>query len=197
MSMRKCLIQFFIILSVGLTLSSCSKKDHSVRVYESEKIVLSQDNSMSINKSGLESSGRNYKWETPSSWEEKEGNSIRIGSFLVKGQGQFLKNKADASIVVLGGSAGGTLSNINRWRGQISLSPIDDTKLTKSLQKFKGKLGDFNYTFIINKKMNKGILASIFSHNGNTVFVKMSGSALMLKSEEKRFIEFSRNIYAY
>ena len=66
-----------------------------------------------------------FNWATPEKWTDKPGNSMRIGSFAMPGPG----GDADVSISQLGGMAGGLVANINRWRGQIGLSPQDDATI--------------------------------------------------------------------
>src|SRR5260221_14262107 len=65
-------------------------------------------------------------WTLPEGWTELPPADMRVGSFLAKGQnGQSV----DISVVPLSGSAGGMLANINRWRGQIQIPPIEEKDL--------------------------------------------------------------------
>ena len=79
----------------------------------------------------LPAAHREVDWVVPSGWEEQAPSQMRVGSFLIKSpEGKTV----DVSVVPLSGAAGGDLSNINRWRGQIQLSPIDEPGLRKEIE---------------------------------------------------------------
>jgi len=68
------------------------------------------------------------KWTLPSGWQEKPAGEMRVASFSAPGQnGQVV----DVSVVPLPGLAGGDLSNVNRWRGQVGLGPVQEADLAK------------------------------------------------------------------
>ncbi|MCB4757523.1 MAG: hypothetical protein LHV69_10930 [Elusimicrobia bacterium] len=73
-------------------------------------------------------SSTTISWTVPAGWIEQEPSSMRVASFAIKGkQG----GEADLSIVPLSGEAGGLLANINRWRSQIGLGPVEDKESKK------------------------------------------------------------------
>ena len=51
--------------------------------------------------------------------------------------------ETDVSIVSLPGIAGGDLANVNRWRGQVQLGPIDEDTLAKSAEHVQANGHDF------------------------------------------------------
>ncbi|HVY61478.1 MAG TPA: hypothetical protein VHF22_07480, partial [Planctomycetota bacterium] len=60
-------------------------------------------------------------FDTPAGWEAKPDSSgMRLGSFGVAGHPD-----ADCSIIVLPGGAGGVLANVDRWRKQMGLPPLE------------------------------------------------------------------------
>src|SRR6266853_1053843 len=61
------------------------------------------------------------KWKLPDGWKEGAPGEFRVASFRVKNSDG---KEADVSVVPLTGVAGGDLSNVNRWRGQIGLPPV-------------------------------------------------------------------------
>ena len=69
-------------------------------------------------------------WKTPSSWKEKGASGMRLASFEILGE----KGKADCSLVMLQGDGGGILPNINRWRRQMGISPIDELELAAQIR---------------------------------------------------------------
>lgn len=65
-------------------------------------------------------------WTLPAGWVQKPAAEMRLASFSAPGiNGQMV----DVSIVPLPGMAGGDLANVNRWRGQVGLDPVQDTDL--------------------------------------------------------------------
>ena len=64
------------------------------------------------------------KWALPKGWTETPGSGMRYATLTPPGAG-----KVEMSVVVLPGAAGGELANVNRWRGQIGLPPLDEAAL--------------------------------------------------------------------
>src|SRR5208282_2908095 len=63
-------------------------------------------------------------WTLPKGWTQTLSGGIRYATLKPAGGGNL-----DASVVVLPGQAGGELANVNRWRGQLGLSPLDAAAL--------------------------------------------------------------------
>src|ERR1051326_221046 len=70
-------------------------------------------------------------WTTPAGWQQQPASGMRVGSFAIKKDDQH----ADVSIIPLGTVAGSDLDNVNRWRGQVGLPPIDESKLSDQGEK--------------------------------------------------------------
>jgi hypothetical protein len=86
--------------------------------------------------------------------------------------------KVDASVVVLPGPAGGELANVNRWRGQIGLGPLDDAALAKARKVMQTKAGALKvYDFTSDAPPRSRVVAGLTEAAGDTWFVKMSGDA--------------------
>lgn len=72
------------------------------------------------------------QWQLPEGWEQAAGNSpgrhatIRVGP---KERGLEL------TVVALGRESGSLLDNVNRWRGQIGLQPVDAEALPEMTKK--------------------------------------------------------------
>ncbi len=65
------------------------------------------------------------RWTAPAGWKELAGSGMRVASFeLPKTAG-----KAEVTVVALPGDVGGELANVNRWRGQLALPPIEQEDL--------------------------------------------------------------------
>ena len=84
--------------------------------------------------------------------------------------------KIDVSVVVLPGPAGGELANVNRWRGQIGLPPVDETARAKLRQQVETKAGAVSlYDFATEGANRQRMMVGLLSSGGRTWFVKMVG----------------------
>ncbi len=81
--------------------------------------------------------------------------------------------------MVLPGAAGGELANVNRWRGQIGLGPIDEPALAAARKVVKTKAGALNvYDFTSGGQTKSRMVAGLISTpDGNTWFLKLTGDA--------------------
>jgi hypothetical protein len=98
---------------------------------------------------------------------------MRYASFKVP-----VKGAVDASVVVLPGPAGGELANVNRWRGQIGLPPIDGAALAAARKTLPTKAGPLAvYDFSSDGAPRKRLVAGLTELSGSTWFVKLTGEA--------------------
>src|SRR5690349_5138785 len=71
------------------------------------------------------------RWVKPDGWSEQPASEMRLGSFKVDGPDG---TSADISVVAFPGEAGGLISNINRWRGQLELPPLEEKELPETVR---------------------------------------------------------------
>jgi hypothetical protein len=115
------------------------------------------------------------KWTLPKGWTETPGTGMRFATLTPPSGG----GKAEVSVVCLPGAAGGELANVNRWRGQIGLGPLDEKGLNASRQQAKAKAGavavfDFTSEGAAQTRMVTG---SLLTQDGNSWFFKLVGDA--------------------
>jgi len=116
-------------------------------------------------KSGL-------KWTLPKGWTDSAGSGMRFATLKPPVAG------VDVSVIVLPGPAGGELANVNRWRGQIGLAPIDEAALAAARKSVKTKAGTVSIYDFSSEGQNKSrLIAGLAGVDGNTWFVKMLGDA--------------------
>ncbi len=114
------------------------------------------------------------KWTLPKGWADEPAGGMRFATLKVPVTG-----KLDASVVVLPGTAGGELANVNRWRGQIGLPPIDEATLTSERTVLKTKAGDLSvFDFTSEGQIKSRMVAGLITTaDGNTWFLKLTGDA--------------------
>jgi hypothetical protein len=98
--------------------------------------------------------------------------------------------KIDASVVVLPGPAGGELANVNRWRGQIGLPPLDEGGLARSRKMLKTRAGALKvYDFSSEGADRSRLVAGLTEAAGDTWFVKMTGDADAVGAAREDFMK--------
>ena len=114
---------------------------------------------------------------------------MRLASFDVPGVGGA---KGDVSISALGGGAGGLLANVNRWRGQVGLAPLDEAELAQAKETLD--LGADQGVLVDLKGAEKRILAVVVSRADRTWFFKLSGPDALLTKERDNFVQFVKSV---
>lgn len=133
-------------------------------------------------------------WETPAGWHEQEAGGMRVASFWVGDSKDGLDAAADGSIVILGGDGGGEAANVNRWRGQIGLSPVGAREIVVAARKEQGALGPFSWWSLTNAATNHGILIAVIHNKDQTVFIKLSGPLKTLAPNKEEFLQLCRSV---
>lgn len=136
-------------------------------------------------------------WSLPSGWESRPATGMRAGSFSLKSaDGQ----EVDISLISFPDSAGGNLANINRWRGQLGLPPIEEKELSqhsRELEVSDRKLLVVDFTsndLLIDGKFKAGITAAIYPVENRTWFIKMTGEHRAVQGAKGSFEEFLRSL---
>lgn len=136
-------------------------------------------------------------WTVPKGWTEKPPSQMRMGSFSAAGKnGQAV----DISVVSLSGEAGGDLSNVNRWRGQIELPPITADALAKETKRIspsgrKMLLADMvSDKPVIDNKFKRRLVAAIHTSGGQTLFFKMVGEDNAVADTMPAFMKFLESL---
>ncbi len=131
------------------------------------------------------------KHQAPKNWKEIPPNQFsELGFEVVDG-----KQRATITVSQLAGDAGGMLANVNRWRGQIGLRPIDNAQLDKDAQAFavsdeKGKLVDLKGE----PPDAKRIVGVILPRGDHTYFFKMTGPSELVGNQRSAFETFMKSV---
>jgi len=132
------------------------------------------------------------KWSLPKGWTEAPGSGMRYATLTPPGAG-----KLEMSVVVLPGPAGGEPANVNRWRGQIGLPPLEDDALLATRKTVASKAGavavyDFTSLGDVKTRMVAGLLATT---DGNTWFFKLMGDADPVGKAKPSFIKYLETLH--
>jgi len=121
--------------------------------------------------------------KTPGGWVEVAPKPVTLKTY------QAADGKVEITITQLGGTAGGMLPNINRWRNQIGLGPIDLSQSATELQPLETPSGKaIVVDFAGNGAGAKRITGAIVSQPNQTWFIKMMGPAEEVAKEKEAFL---------
>ena len=129
------------------------------------------------------------KWKTPETWTEVPPSSMRYASFSAPSEDG---GKVDISVVTFPGDGGSDADNINRWRGQIGLAPIDANAVTSQIASLKTEDTTFSTTDIAGDKTRT--LAAWTRRDGRVWFFKATGSDTAVEKEKPNFVKFIESI---
>ena len=132
------------------------------------------------------------KWTLPKGWSALPSGGMRFATLRAAQAEQV-----DISVVVLGGTVGGELANVNRWRGQIQLPPIDEQTLAGLRKTAKSKAGQvilFDFTGPAHEK-NRLVAGMLQTADGNTWFLKMIGDEEPVGRIKPEFLHWMETLH--
>jgi hypothetical protein len=201
------------LICFGLTvllIASC-EKESNIKVYRVSKAPLedsasNQSDSMPANAasppasavppatapvtmSALDSTAPSIKWKTPDGWTEVPPSSMRFASFNAAAPNG---GKVDISIVTFPGDGGTDVDNVNRWRKQIGLAPIDDKEIANLVRPVS--VGDSQFSALDMASGGARVIAAWTRRDGRSWFFKMSGPVPALEDEKPKFFDFLQSI---
>lgn len=135
---------------------------------------------------------RNLEWALPADWtSELNQGGMRYATLKPKGS-----EKVDVSVIPLGGSAGGELANVNRWRGQIGLEPITEKERAALRTQLKSQAGPVT-VFDLNNPGNPAgrlVVGILSTRTGDTWFVKMVGEHEPVAKAKPAFLKLLESL---
>lgn len=135
------------------------------------------------------------QWEVPAGWTETDAGPMILKKFSIAGQGE---QKAFVSISSFPGDVGGVFANVNRWRGQLGLPPVEADKLAEATQTLetaggKATMVDFTGTDGRTGRASR-LVGAIVPHGDQTWFYKLTGDAPLVGPEKESFVRFVKGV---
>jgi hypothetical protein len=138
---------------------------------------------------GAAAAGPQIKYKTPAGWTEVPASSMRYASFSANGPSG---GKLDISIVTFPGDGGSDAENVNRWRRQIGLGPVDEKTVAGIMAPMKGGAADYETLDMAGGETR--VLAAWTRRGGRSWFFKMSGPGVLVEQEKAKFFDFVRSV---
>lgn len=126
--------------------------------------------------------------ETPPGWEAlPRAGAPRLAGYKI-GKGT---DSAEMTVTQFPGDVGGLAANVNRWRDQVGLGPIDAAKIqteTTTIE-VRGK----PYVYVDAAGPMERVLGVIYPIGENTIFFKLKGPKATVGKEKTAFENFVRS----
>jgi len=185
----------FAVLTAAFPLASlpgCDRAEiHSYRVPKSGQAPTGADALLAggagaTSASSDQASALGVSWSVPSGWREvPTTQQMRLATFDANG--------VEVAVTAFPGAVGGTLANVNRWRGQIGLDPIDEAGLGPLLLTSREGPTDVSLLVMEGKDAKVMLGAIIVPGDGQTWFVKAVTDAARANALRGAFGAFCRS----
>lgn len=137
----------------------------------------------------------------PAGWEKQEAQPLRFASYRIPAS-EPDGIDGDVSVIPLPGEGGTNLENINLWRAQLRLPPLekeDDPALGETTQSPNGPITLVHITSeepLFSGDRHGAISAAILRTTDTTWFFKIAGESQMVSAHRARFVDFVRTAQA-
>ena len=124
----------------------------------------------------------------PAHWSPVQAEPPRVLAFDVEGESY----RAEVALTRFPGDVGGELANVNRWRRQVGLPPVDSPEQQDAVA-FTHDGVPASLTFVVDPQRGpdgEAILVATLPRGDHTWFVKMTGPARMIGSEHGPMLAF-------
>ena len=131
--------------------------------------------------------GNKPNWQVPAGWQEVAGGQFLVAKFTLTGDGGAT---AAVNVSSSPGDGGGLAANVNRWRGQLGLSPSPDNLATPvDITGGNASLVDFSGTDARTGQPAR-LVGIVVSLPDQTWFYKLMGDAKVVESQKDAFTQF-------
>ncbi len=109
-------------------------------------------------------------WSLPKGWTEAPGDGMRVATLVAPVPGRL-----ECTVVALGGQAGGELENVNRWRGQIGLGPVEEGAIPGFRKPLQTALGPLQVYEFRGEGTSHMVVGQLAGPDGRTWVLKLAG----------------------
>ena len=139
-----------------------------------------------------EAAPRDLAWTIPADWKDRPGSGMRVATIAIAAGG----GTAEMSVIALDGSAGGTLANVNRWRGQLGLGEIGEIEFARTAVKVASAAGEVTVVEFAGAAGQGSLFGGLLNAKGRTWFFKATGPANVLAAARADLMTFIQGLHA-
>ena len=140
-----------------------------------------------------ESSASSLISQTPAGWKPGE-RTVSRGGITLRHEAAYEITDGDRRVEVTVDRLPGQmplLQNVNRWRGQIKLAPLDEQELARQLRKLE--IGDLSADYVELVGPAQSVLGVVLVHRGEGWYVKLTGDPELTQREKQNFESFVKS----
>ncbi|MCY2993826.1 MAG: hypothetical protein NTY19_39015 [Planctomycetota bacterium] len=140
-----------------------------------------------------ESSAPSLSSQTPAGWKPGE-RFVSRGGITLRHEAAYEITDGDRRVEVTVDRLPGQmplLQNINRWRGQIKLAPLDEKELAQQLRKLE--IGDLSADYVELVGPTQSVLGAVLVRGGEGWYVKLTGDPELTQREKQNFESFVKS----
>jgi len=128
-----------------------------------------------------------HNWNVPDGWKQVTPGQMQVARFAVQREGA----SAEVFVSVFPNDTGGTLANVNRWRGQLKLQEVDE----KTLASLTAPLDPAVPKAVLVDMTNdtQRMLGAIVPRGEQWWFYKLLGDAAAVGAERESFVRFAKS----
>ena len=148
------------------------------------KSVRFQDDAAAPAETAAPAPTASSSWKIPAGWSEIAPGPMQQAKFSAGG-------KAEVTISIFPGQAGGLLMNVNRWRGQIGLGAVDEAALANQVQQVDSPSGKLTVVDMKSDDGTKRLVAAIATRGSESWYFKLLGDPASVETARAAFVKFS------
>ena len=136
-------------------------------------------------------SGNGVSWELPEGWKvDDKPAPMRVATILIPAEPKPLQ----LTVTRFPGDVGGTLANINRWRGQVGLPPVGEADLPKQLKEVETAGGKASVADLNNPSNKQRLIGVILPGGEQTWFFKLQGPTDAVEPHKEKLMTFLKSV---
>lgn len=133
-------------------------------------------------------------WTVPAGWKEIPGGPFLVAKFTVGEE----KSATVVNVSMSAGDGGGLLANVNRWRGQLGLSPWSEAEARQQAKELALANGTATLVEMSGTDGRTGqpatVVGAMLPRDGQTWFYKLMGDAQSVASQKSAFTHFVQEV---
>lgn len=174
-------------LALVLFAAAACDQDPKVSQYTQKKEATEATMpSATASSTGAPAEAAGVTWKLPDGWkDDPTPHQMREATFIV-GDGS-----AEVIVSRLGAQFGDLTSNVNRWRAQIGLAPVEDAS-SLNIRKAQTPAGEAQVIKLEGDQ--KSTIVAIVKQNDSSWFFRLTGAKSTVADNEKKMDEFLQTL---
>ena len=136
--------------------------------------------------------GEGLSFSAPDTWAAGKSGGMRKAAFAITTD----DGQAECTVIALAPAAGELLPNVNRWRDQLGLEPLDEDGLSSAVESITigGERADYVSLMKSTETPGKATIAAMVPHGGQIWFFKLTGDTPAVEFHAENFDQFISSV---